>query len=572
ALSKSPADRFPSCGAFADALSAGALGTGAHAERGASGATPEGAPTSRAPGGRRVVAIGGVFALGAVVIAGAVLFRRVPSSAPANVTVRESTTAGDTASASERSLVVLPFTSVGGDTANSYFAAGIADELSSALTQIPGLRLAGRASAARVKLQGGGAREIGSALKVAAVLDGSVRRFGDRIRVSAELTSASDERVLWSQTYERALADVFAVQDEITREIVSALQVRLTSTSGARGMSARGGTTNLEAYDLYLRALPLYKGRGIGMLKAEQYLQQAISRDPSYARAYAMLASTLLAQPYFVAVRPRDVAERGQAAAMRAIAIDDSLADGHQALAHAHAEANEWSAARREYERAIALDPRFVEAHYRMGELLYRMGLPREALGFFEAANRLDPLYAQNNAYRSLTMAMIGRVDEAIAVAQRAMALDPEHLTVNQWYANVLELAGRRQEMAAQARRLIDLPGVTLARIGQAAGILGRSGARDEARALLRRIEALPAGTLEREPALIYARLGLDDLGGAMTAMESAALTDPQRVVAYGLLGIAYDPLRADPRFAAVLRRLNLDVARLTLPDGGRSR
>lgn len=167
---------------------------------------------------------------------------------------------------------------------------------------------------------------------------------------------------------------------------------------------------------------------------------------------------------------------------------------------------------------------------------------------------------------------MIGRVDEAIAVAQRAMALDPEHLTVNQWYANVLELAGRRQEMAAQTRRLIDLPGVTLARIGQAAGILGRSGARDEARALLRRIEALPAGTLEREPALIYARLGLGDLAGAMTAMESAVLTDPQRVVAYGLLGIAYDPLRADPRFAAVLRRLNLDVARLTLPDGGRSR
>ena len=123
---------------------------------------------------------------------------------------------------------------------------------------------------------------------------------GDRIRVSAELTSARDERVLWSQTYERALADVFAVQDEITREIVSALQVRLTSASGARGMSARGGTTNLEAYDLYLRALPLYKGRGRGLLQAERYLMEAISRDPDYARAHAMLASTLLAQPYFV--------------------------------------------------------------------------------------------------------------------------------------------------------------------------------------------------------------------------------------------------------------------------------
>ena len=260
ALAKSPADRFSSCGSFADALAAGAQDTGAPAARGASAATPDRAPTSRAPVGRRVAAIGGVFALGAVVIAGAVLFRREPSSAPSDVSVRDSTTGGDTAAASERSLVVLPFTSVGGDTANSYFAAGIADELSSALTQIPGLRLAGRASAARVKQQGGGAREIGTALKVAAVLDGSVRRSGDRIRVSAELTSARDERVLWSQTYERALADVFAVQDEITREIVSALQMRLTSTSGARAMSVRGGTTNLEAYDFYLRAMPLYKG------------------------------------------------------------------------------------------------------------------------------------------------------------------------------------------------------------------------------------------------------------------------------------------------------------------------
>jgi tetratricopeptide (TPR) repeat protein len=205
-------------------------------------------------------------------------------------------------------------------------------------------------------------------------------------------------------------------------------------------MSARGGTTNLDAYDLYLRALPLYKGRSTGLLEAEWYLVEAVSRDPGYARAHAMLASTLLAQPYFVPVSARDVAER-RAAAQRAIALDDSLGDGHQALAHAHAEANEWVAARREYERAIALDPQFVEAHYRMGELLYRMGLPRESLGHLEAANRLDPLYTQNNAYLSLTLAMLRRFEEAIAVAQRALALDPEHIQANQWYTYVLDLA-----------------------------------------------------------------------------------------------------------------------------------
>jgi eukaryotic-like serine/threonine-protein kinase len=555
ALEKSPADRFPSCGAFAGALAAGARDAGV-----AGGMAPDRTTAPRPALGGRVGLISGLVALAVVVVAGVVLTR--PSGDPA----------GETASATERSLVVLPFTSVGGDTANSYFAAGIADELASALMQIPGLRLAGRASAARVKEQGGGAREIGEALNVAAVLDGSVRRSGDRIRVSAELTSAGDERVIWSQTYERAVADVFAVQDEITREIVTALQLRLVSADGSGGMSARGGTTNLEAYDLYLRALPLYQRRGTGLLEAERYLVEAVSRDPGYARAHAMLASTLLAQPYFVPVSARDVAERGRAAAMRAIALDDSLADGHQALAHAHAEANEWVAARREYERAITLDPQFVEARYRMGEMLYRMGLPRESLGHLEAANRLDPLYTQNNAYLSLTLAMLGRFEEAIALAQRALALDPEHVQVNQWYAYVLDLAGRREEAAAQARRLLALSEITPVRVGSAAGILGRSGARDEARALLRGIEALPAGTQERELALVYARLAVDDLEGAITALETAVQVDPQRVVAHGVHNGIFDPVRADPRFAAVLRQLDLDVDRLTLPDGGRSR
>ena len=541
ALEKSPADRFPSCGAFAEALAA---------------------PPPRARGGPRL-AVGVVLALVAVAsIAGAVIRWGAPSGEPA----------GAATTVDERSLVVLPFTSVGGDTANSYFAAGIADELATALMQIPGLRLAGRASAARLKEQGRGAKEIGAALSVAAVLDGSVRRAGDRIRVSAELTSAGDERMIWSQTYERALADVFAVQDEITREIVAALQVRLATPGSTGARTARGGTKNLEAYDLYLRALPLYQARGRGLLKAERYLVEAISRDPGYARAHAMLASTLLAQPYWVSVDPTDVAKRGRAAAMRAIALDDSLADGHQALAHAHSEAGEWSAGRREYERAIALDPQFVEARYRLGEMMYRMGRPRESLGHFEAANRLDPLYSQNSSYLSLTLAMLGRIDQAIVVAEAALALDPEHVNLIQWYAHVLELAGRPEETAAQARRLVALSDGVLARIGSAAGLLGRAGARDEARALLRRVEAIPAGTHERDVAILFARLGLGDLEAAMTALETAAPSDPHHLLAFGLHGVAYDPLRADPRFAAVIRQLGLDVARLTLPDGGRFR
>ena len=557
ALEKTPADRFPSCGAFAEALAAG-LRSGEPVHPTESAVTPDHSTGRRPASGRRVGAIGALVALAAVVIVGVVVVRRPATRDPSGP------------GAVERSLAVLPFTSVGGDTANSYFAAGIADELTSALMQIPGLRLAGRASAARVKEQGRDAQEIGKALNVSAILDGSVRRSGERIRVSAELTSAGDERVIWSQTYERALADVFAVQDDITREIVAALQVRLVGAAG--GLGARGGTTDLEAYDLYLRARPLYLARGKGLREAERLLVRAIARDPDYARAQAMLASVLLVQPYYIDVRTRDVAARGRAAALRAIAIDDSLAEGHMALGHSHEEAGEWSAARREYERAIALDPTSADASYRLGELYFRMGLPRESLRFLEEAQRLDPLYAHSNAYLGLCLAMVGRVDEGIALAQATMALDPEQISVNNWYANILDLSGRREEAKAQARRLIALPDVTLARIGFAAGILGRAGARDEAQALLRRIEATPVGTVERELALVAALLGTPDVERAMTALEQAVEADPQRTVAYSLASRSYDPLRANPRFAAVVRKLDLDVARLTLPDGGRSR
>jgi serine/threonine-protein kinase len=256
ALEKSPADRFSSCGAFAKALAAGV-----HQTEASGGAVQNAGSSPRPTIGRRAGHVGALVGLAIVVAAGVLLTRPARSPDPAA-----------SVSGAERSLAVLPFTSVGGDTANSYFAAGVADELTSALTQIPGLRLAGRISAARVKAEGRGAQEIGDALDVTAVLDGSVRRAGQRIRVSAELTGTADGRVLWSETYERALEDVFAVQDDITRSIASALQVRLAGGDAAGKPNARGGTTDLAAYDLYLRELEGFRARGPALVDAEREL------------------------------------------------------------------------------------------------------------------------------------------------------------------------------------------------------------------------------------------------------------------------------------------------------------
>ena len=556
ALEKSPADRFRSCGALAGALAAATRDAGVE-----SGVAPDRTPPPRAAIGRRVGLIGVLAAITLVVIAGFVLTRPAPSGDPAAAT----------ASALERSLVVLPFTSVGGDTANSYFAAGIADELTSALTQIPGLRLAGRTSAARVKEQGIAAREIGQSLNVGAVLDGSVRRAGNRIRVSAELTSTSDERVLWGQTYERDLADVFAVQDDITREIVSALQVRLVTSGSATAMSARGGTADLQAYDFYLRALQGYRVRGTALLEAEQDLEAAIARDPGYARAHALLATVLLVQPFYVQVRAKNLEPRVMAAATRAVQLDDALADGHLALGFAYVVANAWDKAEDEYKRAIALDPRSVDAHFRLGQLYQITGRIQESLAPLEVASRLDPLYPVPLSNLGLSQGIVGRTAEGLATLRRVLALDPGNPASRSMLAGALLAAGRNAEAITEARSLLASTSDP-ARIGVAATVLARAGESTEARQLLRRLEALPPDEIGRDLGLVYARLGLGDIDGALDAAERAVETSLFEMLVYGLAFPALDPLRESPRFAAILRRLNLDVARLTLPYAGRPR
>ncbi len=544
ALAKSPVDRFADCGEFANALSTGARDSAATHSR------------------RRLTRVLAVVVL--VVVATAVGYAAMTRRSPNELTAAAGATA-------ERSLVVLPFTSVGGDTANTYFAAGIADELTSALTQIPGLRLAGRVSASRVKAEGRAAKEIGEALDVAAVLDGSVRRAGQRIRVSAELTSTTDGRVLWSETYERALEDVFAVQDEITRSIVAALEVRLPGGAGAGVWNARGGTADLAAYDDYLRALQLYRARGPGLVNAERALLAAVAADPGYAKAYALLSSVLLVQHYYYAVDVFDAQRRGRSAAERAVALDDSLAEAHTALGHVHTESFEWSDAERELRRGIELDPRSAEAHYRLAELLINVGRVREAFASLEEVNRLDPLYVTSVNNRAWVLSMLGRHEEATTEVKRALSLDPDNVVSKFVALLVFEHAGRRDELAAQARALAKNTSDALS-MGRAAWGLARAGSRDEAVVLRERLEALPNDTFGRAMGLMHARIGLGDLRGALDAMEVAAETQPQRLVGDGLVSMNYDPLRAEPRFAAILKRFNLDVERLTLPDGGRSR
>ena len=466
-----------------------------------------------------------------------------------------------------KSLAVLPFESVGGDTANAYLAEGIGEELTTALAQLPGLRVAGRSSAMRFKGKGASAQEVGAALGVGSVLDGTVRRAGGRVRITAQLTSASDGLVIWTDSYDREPKDVFVLQDEISRAIVAALQVRLAA--GPARPAATTGTTNLEAYDLYLRALFLYRRRGAGLLQAEALLEEARTRDPAFARAHALLATVLVTQPYHLPIHIGDILSRAKAAAERAIALDPGLSEAHQALGMTYANALDWESALREVRQAIALDPTSSEAEYRLGFILYTTGQLEEAIPAFQRAKQNDPMYPLPAAYLGNALTVSGQVDAGIAESRRAVELDSTLVTGLSLLTASYYHAGRTAEAIETAESLLRRhPSAVL--LASAGFALARSGDPALTRAHIARLEAMPPDTPRRNATLTYLYLGLGDTAKALSAMERAASGDGDLLFVVAPFSEAYDAVRASPRFAAVLRRYHLDVARLTAPRGGR--
>ena len=547
ALAKAPADRFNPVAQFSEALRFGESGTPA-----AGIAAP--LPTRRFPS-RAAISLAGALVLTAIVLLA--VWRR--GSGPP---------AARASPGSPKSLAVLPFESVGGDTANAYFAEGIGDELTTALAQLPGLRVAGRSSASRFKGKGASAKEVGSALGVGSVLDGTVRRAGGRVRITAQLTSASDGLVLWSESYDREAKDVFALQDDITQAIVAALQVRLAA--GTTEATSGAGTTNLEAYDLYLRGLYLYRRRGTELLRAAELLEQAIAKDSLFARAHAALATVLLTEPYYLPVRMGETIPRARAIAQRAVALDPNLSEAHQALGIAYNGTFEWEAAEREERKAIALEPSSAEAQYRLGFLLVTTGRITEAIQELERGKALDPLYPLTAGYLGYAEALAGHLDAAVAESRRAVELDSTNLATRTLLAYVYGAAGRSADRLAIARRVIaetDDP----RRLGTAAFSLGQLGDPSGSRAIGAKLEAMPADAPGRNSGLAYVYLGLGDTARALTAMERAgAAAGGDLLFAIVPSDPTFDAVRGSPRFAAVLRRFNLDVARLTAPRGGR--
>ena len=478
---------------------------------------------------------------------------------------------GNDIAAPKSSVAVLPFADLRADPAEAYFGEGIADEVMAALAKVPGLRVASRTSAIAVGRQHDlDVREIGRRLGVATVVEGTVRRDGGRLRVTAQLTNAADGFTLWSDTFERENKDVFAVQDEITNAIVAALRPELVAAAGgiktfAQKAALGPGTSNPEAYDLYLRGLYLLERRGPGVAQSAEYFSEAIRKDTSFARAHAALADALELFPYFAGVPASRVESRARAAAERSLQLDPSLAEARVALAMAHMHAYRWNEAEQEFRRAIAADSTSPTARTQYGRYLLQTGRIPDALRELQVARRLDPLSGTASVWLSQALSLMGNHSAAWQESKRARELDPNLLTVR----TILPEDRISQGRLAEAREIVGNGPAPIPFNGVIAYILQITGDTGRASAIRTSIDATPDTTWLIALARGYAYLAIDT-AKALSAFEAAVARREFVPQWEPFPNRMFDKIRGSARFAEIVRRSGLEGRGLTGPMGGR--
>jgi serine/threonine-protein kinase len=427
------------------------------------------------------------------------------------------------------SIVVLPLVSIGSDSSNAYLAAGITNELASALARVPGVRVVSPSRAAAMLASGKSPSDIGQALHVAQQLEGTVQREGKRLRVTARLVDVNDGVMRWSDMYERDATDILTVQQELARVITGAVGGAMGSEALASAESAAAPADDsvswaeATAYDLYLRGRFQLAKRGTGPLRlAISYFEQAIARDPKLARAYSGLADAQGLLPLYANVPPQATLASALRNADHAIALDSSLAEVWSSRAVLHARSWRWGEAEADFRRAIVLNASYAPAHQGLGELLIVMGHLPEATRSLERAAQLEPSSPVIVGSLAMALALSGRTAEAVSTAERAVSYDST-LLVTQFMLGATRIYARQQSAAIaplEAAARIDPSSFTaLGMLGYAYGVTGNV---DAARRTKARVEEMKPGP-GTDVALARIALGLGDTAEALTRLERAA-------------------------------------------------
>ena len=460
----------------------------------------------------------------------------------------------------DESIAVLPFVNLSSDRETDYFSDGVTEEIISALSQVSGLRVAARTSCFVYKGRNVDAREIGERLRVRTLLEGSVRKAGDRVRITAQLINANDGYHLWSQTYDRTLADVFAVQDELARAIARALTRTVTGTSS--GPLVEPQTENLDAYTLYLRGRHAWAMASLeGYQTAAACYEQAIALDPEYAQANAWLsyAYAMLGFDEFGVAPAQEMMPKARAAALRAVELDATLGDAHFARAVVATLYDwDWGLAQREFEQAMSLATTSALAEHWYAIFLCAIGHVEQATQVIRHAQLLDPLSftVQVSVGRCLHYAR--RFDEAARAFRAHLELHPASIQGYIALARTCVAQEAFEEVVAtteQGMNVIGRAPILLAYAGQARGTLGQ---REAALALLAELRQLAA---RRYVPPLYEGLihfGLGDMDEAFRLYE-LAYAQRSGWLPFLRAEPSYDNLRADPRFIALVKRMRLD-------------
>jgi TolB-like protein/Tfp pilus assembly protein PilF len=483
----------------------------------------------------------GLLVLAATVTAFVSLLRRPTRSASAIV---------------EKSVAVLPFENLSRDPDNAYFAEGMQDEILARLSKIADLKVISRTSTQKYKSAPDNLREIAKQLGVGTVLEGSVQKAADHVRVNVQLINALNDAHLWGDVYDRKLTDIFAVESDIAKTIADTLQAKLTGAE--KQLIAAHPTSDLTAYELYLKGRSLWSKRGgENIQQAIAFYEQAIARDPNYALAYAGLAEAYVILPFYTATAPSDANPKAKTAALKALQLNDKLAEAHTGFARVLWSEFDMLGSISEFQRAIALNPNYATAHQWYGRApLAALGRFDEAIAEGKRAIELDPLSPIINTDLGYTMFNARRYGEAIAQLRQILEIDPTFYYAHYTLGMVLQVKGDLPAAIAEYTKAQQLTDNNLRARVLLAAAKAQSGDKEAAVQMLAELEELSRNRNVRAFWRTVLYLSLGNREEAIRWLEKSVAGHEDMDVNFIKVDPLLDPLRGDPRFEALVRKV----------------
>jgi TolB-like protein/Tfp pilus assembly protein PilF len=458
--------------------------------------------------------------------------------------------------APEKSIAVLPFENLSRDPDNAYFAEGMQDEILAQLSKIADLKVISRTSTQRFKSAPGDLREIAKQLGVANVLEGSVQRAADQVHINVQLIRATNDEHLWAEIYDRKLDNIFSVEGEVAAAVAEALKAKLTGEE--KQLIAAQPTSDTAAYELYLKGRLLWGKRGGENLRqAIAFYEQAIARDPNYALAYAGLAEAYVILPVYTATAPLEAFPKAKAAALKALQLNDKLAEAHTGFARVLCYDFDMAGSVSEFNRAIALNPNYTTAHQWYGRHpLAALGRFDEAIAEGKRAIELDPLSPVINTDLGSTLINARRYDEAIAQLRKTLEIDPTFYLARYTLGMALRLKGDLPGAIAEYTKAQQLTDNNLRARVLLAAAKAQSGDKEAAVQMLAELEELSRNRNVRAFWRALLHLSLGNREEAIRCLEHGVAGHEENDITFIKVDPQLDALRGDPRFEALVQKV----------------